>query len=135
VLGAAACDPSPTPSPPANAPARQLLDMLNDYRADNGRAPLTSVADANAKAQAHAEAMAAQHKLFHSDLPAGIAPGWHSLGENVGMAGSVAAVHLAFAASTPHRTNMLNADFNQVGVGVAYSSDGMVWATEVFVGR
>jgi uncharacterized protein YkwD len=118
-----------------DGPAAHLFHMLNDYRAANGRAPLTPVVDATMKAQAQAEAMANAHYLYHSNLASGIDPGWYTIGENVGVGPTVDSVENAFIASPDHRANMLSSSFNEVGIGVATSSDGQVWIAEEFVGR
>jgi uncharacterized protein YkwD len=112
-----------------------LFDMLNAYRASHGVPKLSPASDAMAKAQSHAQAMAASHSLFHSSLTSGIAPGWYILGENIGEGPSIDSIEAALIASSPHRANMLNSRFNQVGVGVAQSADGLLWITEDFVGR
>jgi uncharacterized protein YkwD len=126
---------APAPKPPAPGEAAHLLSLLNSYRAAHGLPALASVSDATDKAQAQAQAMAAQHRLFHSNLSSGITPGWRTIGENVGDGGTVDIVHSMFVNSAPHRANMLNASYNQVGVGVVRTSDGLVWVAEEFVGR
>ncbi len=80
--------------------------------------------------------MAAQGRIYHSSsLSSGISGGWSSLGENVGMGGSVSHIESMFEASSAHRDNLLNPSFTQIGVGVASGSDGTLYVTEVFVGR
>ena len=44
-------------------------------------------------------------------------------------------VESMFEASGPHRANLLNGAYNQIGVGVARGSDGQLYVTEFFVGR
>jgi uncharacterized protein YkwD len=131
--GVVAC--APAPKAPAPGDATHLLNLLNGYRAAHGLPALASVSDAVDKAQAQAQAMAAQHRLFHSNLSSGITPGWRTIGENVGDGGSVDIVHNLLVNSAPHRANMLNPAFNQVGVAVVRTSDGLVWVAEEFVGR
>ena len=48
------------------------------------------------KAQAWAKTMADKGDIWHSNLPDGITENWQRLGENVGMGGSVDALHDAF---------------------------------------
>lgn len=146
-------DPAPEPSPPvAPAPkkapalrpapvtggseAAQLLSLVNRYRAAQGLPGLAQAGDAMAKAQQHSQDMAAQGRMYHSSsLSSGISPGWSSLGENVGSGSSVSEIESMFEASSAHRDNLLNASFNQIGVGVARGSDGALYVTESFVGR
>lgn len=140
-IGAAACDPAPTPAP---APVRassssevdQAIALINDYRAANGLAGLSWAGDAGAKAQQHANEMAASGSVYHSSsLSSGIQSGWRTLGENVGVGGSVSQLQSMFESSSAHRANLLNGAFNQVGVGVAHGGDGRVYVTQFFVGR
>jgi uncharacterized protein YkwD len=79
--------------------------------------------------------MAAAGYLFHSNLSSGIAPGWYTIGENVGVGYSVRQVHDALVGSSSHRANMLSTAFNQVGVGAYTGADGRIWIVQVFVGR
>jgi uncharacterized protein YkwD len=109
---------------------------VNSYRAANGLAGLSVAGDATAKAQQHANDMAAQGRLFHSsNLPSGIQNDWTALGENVGVGGSVDQLESMFEASSAHRANLVNGAYNQIGVGVARGGDGQLYVTEFFVGR
>jgi uncharacterized protein YkwD len=144
-IGSAACQPKRAASAPARpAPAQaasgseaeQMLSLVNNYRSANGLGALSIAGDANAKAQQHAEEMAAQGRIYHSSsLPSGIQPGWSALGENVGMGGSVGQLESMFEASGPHSKNLLNGAYNQVGVGLARGGDGTLFVTQFFVGR
>jgi uncharacterized protein YkwD len=143
VFGVAACNPRRSVSAPVAAQAfapsadsDQVLSLLNGFRAANGLPALAVAGDATAKAQQHSDEMAAALNLFHSsDLAAGIQPGWSMLGENVGVGGSAAQLESMFEASGPHRENMLNGAYNQVGVGVTHGGDGRLYVTQFFVAR
>ncbi len=141
-IGASACDPAPASAPTktraaaSSSDAAQALRLINDYRAAHGLPTLTQAADATAKAQQHANDMAAQGRLFHSSsLASGIQPGWSALGENVGVGGSVSQIESMFQASGPHNANLLSPNSNQVGVGVARGANGQLYVTQFFVGR
>jgi hypothetical protein len=54
------------------------------------------------------------------------------VGENVGMGGSASSIHQAFMNSAPHRANILDHDFTQVGIGTAYDDKGVLYITQVF---
>jgi uncharacterized protein YkwD len=93
-------------------------------------------------AQSHAEEIAASGTLWHSDLGGWLASpwmsGWHELGENVLVAlpGTNAfAAEDQWMASGPHRANILNGDFNRVGVGVKVDGSGRVWMVALFGAR
>jgi uncharacterized protein YkwD len=112
-----------------------MIGLVNKYRAAHGLAPLSVASDATAKAQAHSNDMAAQNRMFHSSsLSSGIS-NWSALGENVGVGGSVSQLEAMFESSSPHSANLLNPDFNQIGVGLATGSDGQLYVTQFFVGR
>jgi len=110
--------------------------MINGLRAAYGAPGLATAGDATWKAQQHANEMAAAGTIFHSSsLAAGLQAGWRGLGENVGVGYSVSQVESMLEASAPHRANLLNGLYNQVGIGIAHGADGRTYVTEVFVGR
>ena len=125
VLVAVACDP---------AKANTDYQLVNNLRASNGLAPLTRSAELDAKARDHAALMAKQGRLFHSNLSAGVSPGWAGLGENVAYAGSIELAQQALEASAAHRANLLNPAFTEVGIGVK-TANGLTFVAQVFVGR
>ncbi|MGH9188002.1 MAG: CAP domain-containing protein, partial [Acidimicrobiales bacterium] len=113
----------------------EALSLLNAFRLANGLPALTTAGDAMAKAQVHAEAMAAAGDLWHSNpLAAGIDGGWTAIAENVGNDESALDVHNLLVASSTHRANMLG-EYNQVGVGAAVGPDGYLYVSQVFVAR
>jgi uncharacterized protein YkwD len=147
-IGSAACQPKRAASAPkpaqnaapiassAGSESAQLLSLVNRFRAANGLPALAQAGDATAKAQQHANEMAASRSLVHSaSLPSGIQSGWTALGENVGVGGSASQLEAMFEGSGAHRKNMLSGAYSQIGVGVARGGDGQIYATEFFVGR
>jgi uncharacterized protein YkwD len=109
--------------------------MVNRFRAANGVRALPRALELDQKAQSHAQAMADAGTIFHSsNLPAGVSPGWEMIGENVAMAGSIAQAEAALEASAPHRENLLNAAFTEMGIGAAQSGR-YVFVCQVFVQR
>ena len=143
VVGAGACQLRRSVSAPVAAQAvapssdsDQVLSLLDQFRTANGLPALAVAGDATAKAQQHSDEMAAAANLYHSsDLAAGIQPGWTMLGENVGLGGDAGQIQSMFEASGPHRDNMLNGAYDQVGVGTARGSDGRLYVTQFFVAR
>jgi uncharacterized protein YkwD len=123
VVAAAAC------SPDENAG----FQAINRLRDQNHVARLRWNDDVYPKAQAWSAHMAEQGRLSHSTLSDGVPAGWHTLGENVAYASTMAKAIAALEASAPHRANMLNPAFSTVAIGVV-ARNGMVWVTEVFVG-
>jgi uncharacterized protein YkwD len=132
--------PAPVVPPPAasvdpNQAAAEFFDDTNAARADAGVAPLAWRADVADMAVAHSADMAQQGSIWHgSFVTTGtlVALNASSVGENVGMGGGVAQVHEAFLNSPHHRDNILDAVFNQVGIGVIVSG-ATVYVTEDFL--
>jgi uncharacterized protein YkwD len=110
----------------------QVLTELNADRKAAGRRTLSVQDDAQRKAQAWAEKLARENKLYHSKLSDGIKVRWCSLGENVGYGTSVAAVQDAYMRSSGHKANILSTKWN--GVGVGYAKNGnRVFTVQVFI--
>ena len=138
-LFAGACAHGTTPPPAAPTPdvgaASRVLAKVNAFRAANGQGGLAAAYDATGKAQALAQAMADQQQAFHSSsFSSGITPGWTSLAENVADAPSAGQGLLAMEASPEHRANLLG-PYDQIGIGVAYGTDGMAYLAIEFVAR
>jgi hypothetical protein len=51
------------------------------------------------------------------------------------MGPSCRSIHDAFMSSPGHRANIVDRDYNEGGVGVAYDEEGTIYVTEVFAGR
>jgi uncharacterized protein YkwD len=110
----------------------EVLTELNADRKANRLTALSTQADAQRKAQAWAEKLARENKLYHSTLSDGIKVRWCSLGENVGYGGSVAAIEDAYMASPGHKANIVNTKWNGVGVGYARNGN-RVFTVQVFI--
>ena len=87
---------------------------------------------AQRKAQAWAEHLAAQNQLSHSVLTDGITAHYCALGENVGYGPSVAAIETAYMNSAGHRANILDTRWNGVGVGYAKRGN-IVFTVQFFI--
>ena len=110
----------------------QVLQELNADRTAHKLSALRTQADAQRKAQAWAEKLARENKLYHSKLSDGIKVRWCSLGENVGYGPSVPAIEDAYMNSEGHRANILSTKWN--GVGVGYAKNGnRVFTVQVFI--
>jgi len=125
LLGAA-----PASAAASGRPEARMVAVINATRVAHGLRPLRPVAGMTAYARRHARSMAHRGALFHtSDFS--VICCWRVVAENVGVGGSVAALHRAFMASPGHRANLLNGSLSQVGIGMV-SSGGRLWVTEVF---
>ncbi|HJR19959.1 MAG TPA: CAP domain-containing protein [Actinomycetota bacterium] len=112
-----------------------FVNSLNAERSAVGRPKLTVKSDLVANARNHSEDMAADGTIYHNNnLSKQISGNWWALGENVGMGPTCGAIHDAFMASPGHKANILDKDYNQIGVGVVVK-DGTIYVTEVFAGR
>lgn len=120
-------------SVPAQAGAEEsFVAKINAERSAQGLAPVQVYWDLVDDARAHSQRMMGDSDLFHNPNLGDVTSGWRGLGENVGVGGSVAALHQAFMNSPVHRRNILG-DFNYVGVGVVVESDTKMWVTVVFM--
>ena len=117
----------------ALTPAQQgVKNALNRDRRLQGLSTLTTQADAQAKAQAWAQRLASEGRLYHSTLRDGIRTRACSLGENIGYGSSAAGVQASYMTSPTHRANILSRKWN--GVGVGYAKRGsVVYTVQVFI--
>lgn len=119
------------PARASTGPESDLLGRLNAVRAGSGLAPLDLVGDLEAAAREQSQRNAAAGQLAHNPSLLTDVMNWGSIGENVGFGRSVDQIHDALVASPPHRANMLNGSYTQVGIGVVVSG-GSIWVTQVF---
>jgi len=148
-LGLAAAQPKLLPGSLAQAQGYvpsaeecQFLQLINDYRAANGVGPLALSVTLSEAARYHSEQMAATDYFSHT-LPDGTT--WDQnirnhgytyntwLGENLA-AGNASASNtlLQWQRSAPHNANMLESNFNAIGIGMVAepnSSWGYYWTT------
>lgn len=113
----------------------QFVSKINAERSQRGLRTLTVKSDLVEVARRHSREMAAQGDLHHNNNLPNEVDGWTALGENVGVGPDVGELHQAFMDSLHHRENILERDYNQVGIGVVVAEDGTVWVTEVFAAR
>lgn len=112
----------------------QYVSSLNAVRADAGLPPLAVDGELTAVARAWADRMASENRIWHNpDLGNQISAPWWKIGENVGTGVEVSAVMQAFVNSPAHYRNIVDPDFEFVGVGVTYGSDGRMYTAHVFM--
>jgi uncharacterized protein YkwD len=107
-----------------------FASMINAHRSANGLPPLARNSSLNGEARAWSQAMATNGTLSHSDLGRFLPP-WSSVGENVGVGGSVSSIFSVLTSSSGHNATMLG-DFTHLGVGVWVDSAGAIWTTHIF---
>ena len=132
-----------TPSQSDSSYEQQVLELVNEQRANYGLAPLSYSKELEAVAYAHSKDMAQNNYFSHTNLSgqspfdrihaAGIS--YRSAAENIA-AGQKTPQEVvnAWMNSAGHRANILNSSVTKMGVGI-YSggSYGTYW-TQLFVG-
>ena len=117
----------------------EILRLLNQERQTRGLPALALSEPLQQAARKHSERMADARQISHQF------PGEHSLsrrlghetqhfdvsGENVAMAASAARAHAALMHSPGHRANILDEDYNSVGIGVVRSGEE-IYVTQDF---
>ncbi|WP_086729148.1 CAP domain-containing protein [Streptomyces carpinensis] len=126
---------------PASAQAAaeaEVLSLVNQERAKVGCSPVTANTALTSLAENLSKAMADEDFFDHTD-PSGASPwdraarlGITSLGgENIARGqADAAAVMDAWMNSPGHRANILNCDFNTLGVGVHFGPGGPWWTQD-----
>ncbi|MBE9498287.1 CAP domain-containing protein [Streptomyces sp. GKU 257-1] len=135
---------STTPTAPSGSsgPEDQVLALVNKERAKAGCKPLTANAKLTKAARAHSEDMAAHKNMSHTGSD-GSSPGdrieragysWSTYGENVAYGySSPESVMEGWMNSSGHRANILNCDFEEIGVG--HAQPGHYWTQDFGTGR
>lgn len=129
LTGFAAAAPAASASSTAES---QFVSLANSARSNKGLRSYSVASDLVSVARRHAQRMASKGTIYHNSSLGSEVSGWQAVGENVGMGGSASSIHQAFMNSTAHRANILDSDFTQVGMGVAYDADGVMYVTQVF---
>ncbi|HUR22586.1 MAG TPA: CAP domain-containing protein [Acidimicrobiales bacterium] len=112
--------------------AARLLSLTNQVRSSRSLGSLTVDAELSAVAQRWAATLAAQGVLSHNAALPSQVTGWKSLGENVGVGGTVDAIHNGFLASPTHLENLVDPAFTRVGFGIV-RPDARIFVVEVFM--
>lgn len=112
----------------------KMVDHINVSRRDARKAAVAGDQTASRKAQAWAERMSRTGVIEHtgggSRVDTSGLPKWCSVGENVGMAGSIDGLHAAWMRSASHKANILG-NFNRVGTGVVRKGN-QVYGVQIF---
>lgn len=129
----------PTPArASAASDAAQFLADTNRERAANGVAPLATNDALVGIAQRWSAQMAGSTHLAHNpdlfnDIDRYVTPNWAKVAENVGTGPDVETIQAAFVKSPEHHQNMIDPALTEVGIAVAYSSNGALWVTLDFL--
>jgi hypothetical protein len=122
---------TPAPASASGPNTSSILSAVNSARANAGRRPLSLQSDLSAVAYRWSQHMASTGTLAHNPSLTRQVSHWRWVGENVGYGPSWSAVEVAFMNSPAHRSNILDRDYSQIGIGVVVRN-GRVWITQVF---
>lgn len=126
----------PAPASAGSALETTLLTLTNAARAAAGVPAVTLDSALSDIARDWASQMAAAGGISHNpDIKSALnAAGveWRKSGENVGVGGSLTSIHDAFLASPGHFRNIVDPDFNRVGLGVVVTGNTL-WIVQNFV--
>lgn len=137
---------APTQQPEASESGmeREVFELVNQARAENGLSSLEWADDLAEIARAHSADMINRGFFSHTN-PDGLSP-FDRL-RNSGISYRMAAENIAYGQRTAedvmnswmnssgHRANILNDGLKEIGVGAVKSSNGTVYWTQVFVTR
>ena len=129
---------------PIDSEEQQMLNLINQHRANNGRAPLQFSDTLNKAAQWKSDHMANANYFAHDDTP--ISRTWIQrirdcgygyqtyIGENIAAGMDTAAEAFdAWKNSPGHNANMLGSSYAAIGIGRAYNASSTYdwyWTTE-----
>ncbi len=117
-----------------------VVAQTNVERKNAGLAPLTLNAKLSSAARAHALNMARQDKLEHTlddkrpdERVTAAGYRWSGTAENIAWnSRSPKDVVAGWMDSPPHKKNMLNSDYTEIGVAVAWNEKGEPYWVQVF---
>jgi len=116
----------------ANSDEDYFIAKINSIRASRGLGTLAVDGQLTAVARSWSQHMAADGTLQHNPNLGSQVSGWRTLGENVGTGPSDDSIEAAFENSPHHFENMVDPNYNYIGVGVVQDSNGTYWVTEDF---
>lgn len=115
-----------TDAPPDPSLEAQMLELVNQERAEAGRAPLAADPALTEVARQHSADMFARGYFSHI-TPEGRSPfdriraagiSYSAAGENLALAPTLSLAHTGLMNSPGHRANILQTSFGRVGIGI-----------------
>jgi len=112
----------------------QFVGAINRLRASKGLSQLQVNGQLTGVARSWTTQMVQAGSISHNpNLGAQVSGSWRKLGENVGVGGDVDGLMRAFINSPAHYRNLVDPDWNYVGVGATRASDGRLFTTHNFM--
>lgn len=109
------------------------MAKINELRTSQGLRSLRAHDGLTAVGRAWSVKMQVAGDISHNpSLATQVTANWKRLGENVGVGPDVEALHEAFVRSPAHLRNLVDPDFEYVGIGVV-EDGGIIWVTEQFM--
>ena len=111
--------------------------MVNNERTSHAVAPLTRLSELDAIARDHAEAMASQGRLFHSNpqqIRSSFSRTSRRFGENVARGSGIREMHDAMMKNLSDRNNILDRRYCNFGMATCRGDDGRLYMAQVFRG-
>jgi uncharacterized protein YkwD len=124
--------------PAVDSGEQEMIGRHNDARAAQGLGALTANAQLSEIAQNQANYMADIGKFQHTDASDGtvqdrataVGYAWTTIGENVGFDMEAQNLFDGWMESSGHRANILDADFEEIGVGRATRGLYQYWCVD-----
>jgi uncharacterized protein YkwD len=104
----------------------------NQERTSRGIPALRDDPRIDTVARRHSQRLARDETVYHNPNLASEIPPYEYAGENVGMSDTCQSVHDAFLGSPGHKENMLDRDYQYVGVGVTERDDTVYVVVDFF---
>ncbi|WP_169337768.1 CAP domain-containing protein [Pseudoclavibacter soli] len=103
-----------------------ILDQTNALRAEKGIPALVLNTDLSAMSQRWSEQQASDDMIGHNPNYVSETPGaWRSVAENVAAGYTAETVVAGWQSSPGHYANIMNPNYTDIGIGVAYTSAGV----------
>jgi uncharacterized protein YkwD len=123
-----------SPTAPAPEFEGQFVSRINSLRASKGLSQLQVSGQLQGVARNWTEQMVRNGQISHNpNLGSQVSGNWTKLGENVGVGYDVDGLMQAFINSPAHYKNLVDPDWNYVGVGVTIAGDGRMYTTHNFM--
>ena len=112
----------------------QFVSRINSLRASKGLSQLQVSGQLQGVARNWTDRMVQAGQISHNpNLASQVSGDWTKLGENVGVGYDVDGLMQAFINSPAHYRNLVDPDWNYVGVGVTVAGDGRMYTTHNFM--
>ena len=134
---------STTTSTSMNNDEKEVFDLINKQRAQNGLSPLKENSELQRVARIKAQDMVNNNYFSHTsptygspfDMMKSFKISYNTAGENIAGNSSNSSAVTAWMNSPGHRANILNSSFNQTGIGVVTGSKYGKIYVQMFIGN